>query len=170
MRSMSIYNQETIAAICLILSLSIKVILDPCLASSIIDIPLFSALKPVYVWVNYSMRNEHTYEVFRGFQYWSFPWSCFPLKITVGFRRDPCAQMIEIRVAVSWFSFRSASCCCISQGPICWVFWVHLLRKQQHSSIANISSGWILYFSIVSWSNVYQWLMVVSFTAPPCSY
>ena len=170
MRSMSIYNQETIAAICLILSLSIKVILDPCSASYTIDIPLFSAPKPVYVWVNYSMRNEHTYKAFRGFEYWSFPWSCFPLKITVGFRRDPSAQMIGIRVAVSRFSFRSASCCPIPQGPICQVFWVHLLRKQQHSSIANINSGWILYFSLVSWSNVYQWLMVASFTAPPHSY
>jgi len=156
--------------ICLILCLCIEVILDPCLASYTIHIPLFSAPKPVYVWVNYSMRNEHTYKAFRGFEYWSFPRSCFPLKIMVGFRRDPLAQMIGIRVAVSWFSFRSASCCLIPQGPICRVFWVHLSRKQQLSSIAKIKSGSILYLLIISWSNVYQWLMVSSFIAPPHIY
>ena len=118
---------------------------------------------------NVNQFFESLYKAFRGFEYWSFPQSCFPFKMTVGLRRDPSAQMIGIMVAVSQFSFQNANCCCNPQGPICWVLWVHLSRKQQVSSITNIRLGSILYLSIVSWSNVYQWSMVTSFTAPPCT-
>ena len=102
--------------------------------------------------------------------YWSFPQICFPLKMTVGFRRDPSAQMIGMRVAVSQFSFRSANCCCIPWGPICQVLWVHLSRKQQLSSIAKINLGSMLYSSMISWRSLYQWFIVSSLTAPPRTY
>ena len=170
MGSMPINYQKTVATICFFPGLCIKVILDPCSASHTIHIPLFSASKPVYIWVRYWIKNEHTYDAFKGFKYWSFPQSCLPLKMTVGFRRDPLAQMMGIIVAVSQFSFRSAICCCIPWGPICRVLWVHLSRKQQPSSIANIKSGSMLYFSMISWRSLYQWFIVSSLTAPPRTY
>jgi len=75
--------------------------------------------------------------------------------------------MTGIRVQVSLLSFHMAICCCCHACPMWWVLWVHLSRKQDVSSIENIKSGQMLYWSMISCNSLYQKLTLASLRAPP---